>query len=263
MIRLAAENDFSAFSACSHPAVTDGAVRIRSWHVAYGTQTRFLSSFTDGRGTFLSVMDGFAVLADLTGEATDGAAVDEEWAAFIAMHPDIRRVRCAHAAGERLAAALQAPVATGEVQRCDACPPSGRTDGLVPVRTVRAEGVYRLLCDVFPDGALPPFDAFYVDLSHRLRHGLCRIAAVEDPPGTPLACAMTVAEAPDAVVIGAVATAPQRRRRGYASSCIRALLAEDARPALIAPNDDAAARLYRSLGFSPCGGWAELSFPGK
>lgn len=263
MIRLAAETDFSAFSACSHPAVTDGAVRIRSWHAAYGTQTRFLSSFTDGRGTFLSVMDGFAVLADLTGEATDGAAVDEEWAAFIAMHPDIRRVRCAHAAGERLAAALQAPVATGEVQRCDACPPSGRTDGLVPVRTVRAEGVYRLLCDAFPDGALPPFDAFYVDLSHRLRHGLCRIAAVEDPPGTPLACAMTVAEAPDAVVIGAVATAPQRRRRGYASACIRALLAEDARPALIAPNDDAAARLYRSLGFSPYGGWAELSFPGK
>ena len=263
MIRLAAETDFSAFSACSHPAVTDGAVRIRSWHAAYGTQTRFLSSFTDGRGTFLSVMDGFAVLADLTGEATDGAAVDEEWAAFIAMHPDIRRVRCAHAAGERLAAALQAPVTAGEVQRCDACPPSGRTDGLVPVRTVRAEGVYRLLCDAFPDGALPPFDAFYVDLSHRLRHGLCRIAAVEDPPGTPLACAMTVAEAPDAVVIGAVATAPQRRRRGYASACIRALLAEDARPALIAPNDDAAARLYRSLGFSPCGGWAELSFPGK
>ena len=133
----------------------------------------------------------------------------------------------------------------------------------MPVRNVRAEGVYRLLCDAFPDGALPPFDAFYVDLSHRLRHGLCRIAAIEDPPGTPVACAMTVAEAPDAVVIGAVATAPQHRKKGYASACIRALLAEDARPALIAPADDAAAQLYRSLGFSPCGGWAEFSFPGK
>ena len=260
MIRLAAEADFSA---CARPSATDGAVRIRSWHAAYGAQTRFLSSFTDGRGTFLSVMDGLAVFADLTGDAIGGAAVDEEWAAFIAMHPDIRRVRCARAAGERLAAAQHVPVTAGDVLRCAVCPPAGQTDGPVPVRTVRAEGVYRLLCDVFPDGALPPFDAFYVDLSHRLRHGLCRIAAVEDPPGTPLACAMTVAEAPDAVVIGAVATAPQRRRRGYASACIRALLAEDARPALIAPNDDAAARLYRSLGFSPCGGWAELSFPGK
>lgn len=260
MIRLAADADFSA---CARPAATDGAVRIRSWYVAYGAQTRFLSSFTDGRGTFLSVMDGFAVLADLTGDAIGGAAVDEEWAAFIAMHPDIRRVRCARAAGEQLAAALQAPVTAGNVLRCAVCPPAGQTDGPVPVRTVRAEGVYRLLCAAFPDGALPPFDAFYVDLSHRLRHGLCRIAAIEDPPGTPVACAMNVAEAPDAVVIGAVATAPQHRRRGYASACIRALLAEDARPALIAPADDAAARLYRSLGFSPCGGWAEFSFPGK
>ena len=260
MIRLAAEGDFSA---CSCPAATDGAVRIRSWHAAYGAQTQFLSSFTDGRGTFLSVMDGCAVLADLIGGSPDGAAVDEEWAAFIAMPPDIRRVRCARAAGERLAAALHVPVTAGKMLRCGACPPAGRPDGPVPVRTVRAEGVYRLLCGAFPDGALPPFDAFYVDLSHRLRHGLCRIAAVEDPPGTPVSCAMTVAEAPDAVVIGAVATAPQHRRRGYASACIRALLAEDARPALIAPSGDAAARLYRSLGFLPFGGWAELSFPGK
>lgn len=260
MIRLAAEADFSA---CARPAATDGAVRIRSWHAAYGAQTRFLSSFTDGRGTFLSVMDGFSVLADLTGDAIGGAAVDEEWAAFIAMHPDIRRVRCTRAAGERLAAAQHVPVTAGEVLRCAVCPAGGQTDGPVPVRNVRAEGVYRLLCDAFPDGALPPFDAFYVDLSHRLRHGLCRIAAIEDPPGTPVACAMTVAEAPDAVVIGAVATAPQHRKKGYASACIRALLAEDARPALIAPADDAAAQLYRSLGFSPCGGWAEFSFPGK
>ena len=138
MIRLAADADFSA---CARPAATDGAVRIRSWYAAYGAQTRFLSSFTDGRGTFLSVMDGFSVLADLTGDAIDGAAVDDEWAAFIAMHPDIRRVRCARAAGEQLAAALQAPVTAGEVLRCDICPPTGRTDGPVPVRTVRAKGV--------------------------------------------------------------------------------------------------------------------------
>lgn len=81
--------------------------------------------------------------------------------------------------------------------------------------------VYPLLAQCFEDG-LSAFDSWYVDVSHRLRHGCCHMVVLSDAQG-PAATAMTVAECHGAALLGAVATRPDCRSRGYASACVSTL----------------------------------------
>ena len=96
--------------------------------------------------------------------------------------------------------------------------------------------LYPLLSACFSEG-LPSFDGWYADVSHRLRHGCCRIAVVHEN-GRPVACAMTTAEGGGAALIGAVATHPDFRGRGYASACVAyltALLQQERRQVFLSP----------------------------
>ena len=100
----------------------------------------------------------------------------------------------------------------------------------------------------------------YADVHHRLRHGLCRLAAVETDGGV-AACAMTTAECAGGAVIGAVATLPDYRGRGYASACVSTLAAslqKEGRRIYLSPKNAGAQRLYAGLGFVPCGEWGTL-----
>ncbi|MCI8553522.1 MAG: GNAT family N-acetyltransferase [Clostridiales bacterium] len=181
----------------------------------------------------------------------------EELAVFLSMSPDIRRVRSDAFSVRQLAEQLEMPARTGSVlSLCSVPPVEGRICDNPPLREL-----YPLLVSCF-GAEIPCFDAWYADMSHRLRHGQCHIAAVYEEGG-PAAVAMTVAECRGAAVLGAVATRPESRGRGYASACVVSLtrtLTAEHRRIYLCPKDEQARRLYIRLGFEETGEWGELSF---
>jgi GNAT superfamily N-acetyltransferase len=113
--------------------------------------------------------------------------------------------------------------------------------------------LYPFLANIFPE--MPPFDDWYVDVCYRVRHGFCHISAIEWED-MPISSAMTVAEWKDGAVIGAVATAAEHRRKGYAARCVAALtsqLQQAGKTVYICPKNAAAQKVYEQLGFVVCG----------
>ncbi len=104
-------------------------------------------------------------------------------------------------------------------------------------------------------GQMPPFEPWYLDVSYRTRHGLCRHTAVQI--GESIASsAMTVAEWSNGALIGGVATATEHRRKGLAGQCVTALvgsLQSMQKTVWICPYNETAHRLYRELGFVDSG----------
>lgn len=208
---------------------------------AYGTNAVFAPFYTDGRGGVASVLDGYCIL---TGDFADM----DEWAIFLSMHQDIHTVSATHSVANRLGAVLHKTPLYREVMQWKTL----QTIATESVKTPTPREIYPVLSTVFKD-TLQPFDGWYVDVSHRLRHEICHVAGVYDAD-TLVSTAMTVAESENAVVIGSVATLPNYRKRGYAAQCIYALI-HNCKPKtiFIQPKNDAAKGLYEKLGFEICG----------
>ena len=240
MIRTAISTDFV------RPTKTESDVRIASLRRAYGENVPFVRYYSDGAGGMLSIMDGVAVFSPCD-------EVTEEWHAFICMNPDIQKIHCDAEIGQALCKMSGWICRCGTVLRYDG---EEASPSNVACRLPSLPAVYDLLVTCFD--TMPSLNAWYPDASHRIRHGCCHIASVVED-GTVVSTAMTVAEADDAVILGQVATADTHRRRGLAANCIRDVISQCKVDTLyILPVNEAAERLYRSLGFIPCGGWAEL-----
>lgn len=225
---------------------TECSTRLHSLWAAYG-DAPFLRFYRDEAGTCLGVFDGVGVL-DALHEPT------EEWAAFLRLCPELFRLHTDGFSGKRLQKLLAVAEMSGKLM-CF-------TEEINPVAssrpgTVSLPEVYALYRDCF--SALPPFEAWYVDVSHRVRHGAGRVVGIENNRRV-VSAAMTVAEFSGAAVIGPVATAPERRGEGLATDCLQALLRSlsDFDTVWIAPDSDRAEKLYTRLGFVVCGGWSEL-----
>lgn len=241
MIRLAEEQDF-LFSPWD-----ELSTRLLSAVRAYGCGKNYLLLYTDGVGSYLSVMNGYAVY--YSHEDT----ISDEWLLFISMNPSVKTVRCSKKAGEILSRHVGHTVKYGDsmIYHTSVYAPTA-------VNTVspNLEKLYELLSHCFPDFAA--FDGWYVDVSHRLRHGMCRIASVTEN-GRVISSAMTVAQLPESCVIGAVATLPEKRGKGLASACVLELArAFSDRPIYISPVSETAKRIYEKCGFSVCGNWCEI-----
>lgn len=195
----------------------EAAGRILCLAVSYGLERPFVRFWSGEAGAFVSLLDGQAVVVpSRTGEGR------EEVAVFLTMQPEIRAVRSTAAFARFLAENCPeawSAVKTGEVMTPDRVffPPDR------PIEPLPPRELYPLLQSGF-GAELPPFEGWYPDVSHRLRHGLCRVAALREN-GIPAACAMTVAEWPGGALIGAVTTRPDCRGRGYASACVSSLTA--------------------------------------
>lgn len=245
MIRLANEMDFT------RELASESALRICALKRAYGLDVPFIRFFADEEGSIAAVMDGFCV-------AHFAAQVTEEWCIFFRMNPDIHTIHSDEPAITFIANKFQLPYECGLIWRLENAS-SENTLQETKAQDVPLRDLYRLLSDVFDD--MTPFDGWYVDVSHRVRHGCCHIAIASEDTRM-VSAAMTVAETETAALIGGVATLPDYRRRGAASRCIRDLIAALPQKELfIAPSDDDAARLYKTFGFVPWGTWAELSLP--
>lgn len=244
MIQTATPESFENYTPRS-----EAGVRILSLVQAYGVEQSFLRFWRGEYGSAISLMDGHAVI-EFQQEERDELFI------FLTMQPEVRSVRTDEE-NARLLAALwpRSRLETGAVLTLrDRIVPTGPAD-----LTSSPREIYPILQTGFGE-TLPAFDAWYADVSHRMRHGVCRAAVVREM-GRPVACAMTVAQARDGAVLGAVATLPDYRSRGYASACVTtlaAVLQGEGRRIDICPKNEGARRLYERLGFSFCGGWGEL-----
>ena len=240
MIRAATDNDMRDLYG------SEAAIRIVAAYETYGLNTRFLQLFTDDADTRMSLMDGVAVVHAPRG-------LTDEWLCFISMQPQVRVVRTDAASAATLATAWNTTYRSGDFMTYTR---DWSVTAIQP-QTARYEDLHAFLSDYF---VLPPFDSWYVDVSHRVRHGCCHIATVvrEDR----VVCnAMSVAETENDALLGAVATHPQWRRQGLAVGCIGYLvdLLSDSRRIHISPFDDRAKQLSEKLGFSVSGSWGEVT----
>ena len=203
--------------------------RLLSWWEAY-RDTAIARFYQTEHGGAIAVMDTQAV-------ACVPAEDSEEVAAFFNLQTDIRSVYT-----------TDSSCCVGNVKHFPAmlAPKISEAETLP---TVSLRDLYPFLQPFFDD--LPPFEAWYLDVSYRTRHDLCRHAAITDN-GVIASSAMTVAEWQNGALLGGVATAPDYRRRGYAGRCVLSLTADlqnRGKTVWICPYNQSAQRLYESLGF--------------
>lgn len=117
--------------------------------------------------------------------------------------------------------------------------------------TVSIQALYAVLKET---GMASDFEPFYLDLSHRLRHGTARCAALYDT-GKMIATASAVLGG-EAALITAVAVLPGFQRRGFGKAVMRKIEAQlGARTAYVLRAAHENERFYASLGYTPCGTW--------
>lgn len=244
MIQTATLENFEKYTPRS-----EAGIRILSLVQAYDADRPFLRFWRGEYGSAISLMDGHAVMEVQPQER-------DELFIFLTMQPEVRSVRTDEE-NARLLAALwpRSSLETGVILTLPTrAVPTGPAE-----LTTSPRDIYPILQSGFGD-TLPAFDSWYADVSHRMRHGVCRAAVVREQD-KPVACAMTVAQWRDGAVLGAVATLPEYRSKGYASACVTtlaAVLQEEGRRIHICPKNEGARRLYERLGFTPCGSWGEL-----
>lgn len=228
---------------------TETEVKIAGWAAAYGWERPFLHIWTTERGSQIACM-GRDALAAVEREDVDEAAL------FLSMQPLVQTVRADPELIQQLSQIRPGRVEQGAVMRLKhpALEPGEMAQPPLP-------DVYRLLGEVFA-GALPPWEDWYVDVSHRLRHGYCRIMGVMEENKL-AAVAMTTAECDTAAVIGGVATRPASRGRGYARHCVMnvaAALQKDGKAVWLSPKNEMAHTLYTRWGFEDAGEWAAITW---
>lgn len=239
MICTALEKNFAM------AASDECAIRIHSLKRAYGLNVPFIRYYADGAGGLLSVMDGAGVLS--------ANSNIEEWLIFVTMNPEIHHLHCSAAMGRLF-------MKNGGWQGREGCVLKYHGHYTFPLASVcetpYLPDVHKLLCDCFDK--MPSLNAWYPDVSHRLRHDCAKIATVLDGEKV-VSTAMTVAETDTAAIIGQVATNSYYRGRGYAETCINSLISRCKDKSLyILPMTDIARSLYEKIGFSADGEWAEL-----
>ena len=164
-------------------------------------------------GSAISLMDGHAVI-ELQQEERDELFI------FLTMQPEVRSVRTDEE-NARLLAALwpRSRLETGAVLTLrDRIVPTGPAD-----LTSSPREIYPILQTGFGKRFRPSTPGMPTFPT------VCGTASAVPQwlgeMGRPVACAMTVAQARDGAVLGAVATLPDYRSRGYASACVTTLAA--------------------------------------
>lgn len=114
--------------------------------------------------------------------------------------------------------------------------------------------IYDLLC--LCGFELGNYGSFLADVCARLNQGTASLAAIEEND-VPKACAFALFEGRKSVLLGAVATSPDSRGKGYASALV-GMLAEkkSEKEVFIFCRNDGLLEFYNQIGFSAVGRWA-------
>lgn len=122
------------------------------------------------------------------------------------------------------------------------------------VRDCDKRKIYDLLCECGFE--LGDYGAFLADVCARLNKGTASFVAAEEN-GDVNACAFALFEGAKSVLLGAVATSPSARGRGYASALVGALASEkSAKEVFLFCRNDSLLEFYKKIGFEPVGRWS-------
>lgn len=114
--------------------------------------------------------------------------------------------------------------------------------------------IYDLLCSCGFE--LGDYHAFLADVCARLNKGTASFAAVMSE-NEPCACAFALFKGAKSVLLGAVATNPNARGKGYASELVGTLAEENfPEKVFLFCRNDGLADFYGKTGFEICGRWA-------
>ena len=114
--------------------------------------------------------------------------------------------------------------------------------------------IYDLLCSCGFE--LGDYSAFLADVCARLNKGTASFSAIlnGDEPG---ACAFALFEGTKSVLLGAVATNPSARGKGFASELVGSLAEEKSdKKVFLFCREDSLADFYEKIGFKKVGCWA-------
>lgn len=238
IIRVSPDEISALLNACKDSAM---GCRVASNLLAYGVEQPFAPFYLSDAGA-VSILDGLAI-CHLTGEGDR-----EELASFMRMNPQVSAVL--------YDGALPFPVKEeGAVMSClrkRPFPSPGVED------TQDYHGVYRVLCGVpWMKQSLPPFDVWYVDVCHKVRHGIASMKAVVQD-GAMVSVGMITGQSEDMGIIGGVATRENCRGRGFGSRLVCALTEEllhQGKKACLFRRQGENEAFYRSLGYETIGQW--------
>lgn len=207
--------------------------QILSMAQAYGVDRPFAQFWTDGTAAY-GKMDGVMRIA---GEAADG----EEARAFLDA-VGAETVVCSAENAERLGLTVQE---RGEILL------KTRPENSTPqAGTVSLREMYNVLHDCEMVGE---FEPFYLDLSHRVRHGTARCTALFTE-GRMTATAVAVLGGEENLIT-AVAVLPEYRRQGLGKAVVRQMEAQLSGKLWVLRAENENERFYTSLGYAPCGVW--------
>lgn len=122
------------------------------------------------------------------------------------------------------------------------------------VRDYDKRKIYDLLCSCGFE--LGDYGAFLSDVCARLNKGTASMIAAEENGGL-RACAFALFEGEKSVLLGAVATSPEARGRGYASAIVSKIAKEKSdKEVFLFCRNDSLADFYGKIGFEVVGKWA-------
>lgn len=114
--------------------------------------------------------------------------------------------------------------------------------------------IFDLLCDCGFE--LGDYSAFLSDVCARLNKGTASMIAAEEN-GDLRACAFALFEGEKSVLLGAVATSPEARGRGFASATVNEIANEKSdKDVFLFCRNDGLESFYRKIGFETVGKWA-------
>ncbi len=179
------------------------ALKIRALADAYGTGYDFCRFYAAGKGAFLACLDGAFVLSE-------GAGVRySELSDFLAVS-GCKELFCSERAAKRIIGYR----AKNEVCLCRFC---GEAERDYYRRDPPLDEVYSVLKTAFDI----PYEPWYADMSHRIRHGVSRLAMLGDS-----AALVIQHDINKEALLSQIAVKPDARKKGMAKRLIRAVCAE-------------------------------------
>lgn len=227
--------------------------RINTTLAAYGTDDRFVRTWYEEKDEKL-----VAVM-----QLTEGAAVVKcrQDADFDSLTALLQFVGAKTVIGDRESVKNLPFMVSGQgmLMTCDSLSAPAAT--AQPVDSEQLADLYPVLFgESAKENDKRAFAAWFADLSHRVRHGLCECFAIYKN-NIAVSCAAVLYSNAQYGCIGAVATRPEFRKHGFGKDCTLAAtqnVIAHGQTACLACADSGIHQWYEAMGFSVCGEWAEL-----